>query len=415
MKFSVFLLIFSDIVFNSLYIYDQKITAFRIILFIVVIFHVPMILNRYLNLSSTTKKIIRWALVLTIYKFNVDLFFHANNVIDPFNNFLKEFFVILLLPILELNRKVTSKFILFSLLISSIIPVIFGFIQIEDSSFILPNIINFDFIGFSGGDGFTKNYLNVSSRVVGTYNIAIGFALLLGYLIIIALSFFIYYKNIIYLLFSIIFYILIIFTQTRSAIYGIIPSLLLSYILAANMKFMRIVFFSICTLFILFSFSFVQSFITQISDRSYIGMDVNTYAKITSNIYGLYGSFVTNPIIGVAESYHSEAVKIGRDSLGIIMQDENNNSEVFVTFHNIFGYYFICYGSVGFILLINLIYKIIIHVMSNQDEMCKFILLSLIMFFLQYALLHNNELLLSSLIWIFISMNCAGFKKSGCK
>jgi hypothetical protein len=366
----------------------------------------------------STKKLLFWLIVLILYKFLLDSTLHFNYDFEPINTFLKEIFVILLLPVFEsvIKRK---KFLLF-ILIFSIPAITFGILQINHPNINLDNLIPHNEFIFT--PRITNSYLNTENRIVGTFDLAIGFALLLGILCIIIWSKLIMSNKMIKIAFGLTIFLaihfLIIFTQTRSAIYGIIPSILLAYAIIGKNKIKKIVLVSGLSIFMLLMSGFFYSFVLNHSARSRFEIDANTYYKITANIYGTVGAISMNPLFGVRKSI------LERDSIGEYKKDYNKNMELIKegkrklrgifeidknykltqTYHNLYAFYLRHYGIIGFLLLMIVIVKVYQKIKNKIQINDRYMLLGVFIFILQYAILHNTKLITLSIFWILLSL-----------
>jgi len=177
------------------------------------------------RLLPLTQSVVGWSFILIFFKFFVDMTFHFENLLKPINELLKQILTVLMLPIFEeinYQKNTIEKMIWFS----AAIPLLMGFCQTFNPAVIWENILHIPLIGFAGGQNFTEEYLTRTNRIVGTHNIAIGFSLLTGYLFILS---YVYYlqnkKQIWHLVLMTFLFFLMMKTQTRSAIYGIFPSI----------------------------------------------------------------------------------------------------------------------------------------------------------------------------------------------
>jgi len=406
-KILYFLTIFSAINLSSLYFVDQKITFVRIfgILLLLIFFIENKIIKRTkLDIPESTIKIFKWAVILICYRLLIDLTFHFENFIDPVNTFLKQMLCVLLFIVYEqISLKSGKNQIEKIIIICSAIPVVMGIIQIHDSSFVLSNIINIPLVGFNVGEGGTFEYLSRTNRIVGTYSIAIGFVLLIGYLFCFSAFELLKKKRVKPVLLLLVLTILLLNTQTRSGIYGILPSLFISFIFVSkrSLNLKKIGQYLLMIILIFISFTIVQNKLNQIFHRTKIEIDINTATKLSSNIYSCYTVLVKSPLIGIPPSQQRKAVSYGYQKLGRLFSAPY---EIVVTHHNLFARYLRYYGIIGLSLLIILIKKMTEKIRYQGDIYTRYKLFAVIIFFFLYSLLHNNELLISPLIWIILAM-----------
>ena len=399
-----FIVIFSVIPLNTAYIFNEKISFFR--LFGVIFLFFVLISGKMFsgNIRNSTVRLMNWALVLILFKFLIDISFHYEDPIASVNQLLKELLTVSMLIIFEsarLKQQAIEKFII---AISSI-PILFGIIQMKDKTFILPKLLkNIPGIGVYGESAY---YIQHANRIIGTENIAIGFALLLGILCIIFFFNYLKEKKKVHLL-PVIFIciILLVYTQTRSAIYGLVPSLFISYAVINKMKLSNIILYTVLILLFVLGFGQIKELLGKHSERSTKIVDVNTYQKVSSNVWGCYGVLIESPIIGLKKKDVESAVKVGKKDLGQILSVKGDikSSRFTVTHHNLYAYYIQYYGLLGFMLFCFIAVAIFRKIFSKTDPYDKMKLFGIFIFFFLFVLLHNNRLLLYPLLWIMLAL-----------
>ncbi len=391
--------LYTIVAIPSVYLINPKLNIYRIFgTILIVYFLLNISIKKDLNLKNTTNKIVFWAFWLIIYEFFLNIFLHHQPVSEAIFQFLKEFFVILLLIIFEylrLNYEEKYK----QIIVASIIPMLIGFLEML-KRITLSDLLSF--IPFIYGPELTKEYLRTTGRITGGYGISIGFALFIGIVFILAFVQLLKTKKRYYLLFLIVSFILILYTQTRSAIYGLIPSIVLAYFIVSKIDFKRVLVVLITTLILLFIFNITELWITSTIPRAKLQLEGNTYIKITSNIYGSYASLKESPFIGIPYYKHYYYIYKGASELGEFIYTSKKYS-LEATNHNLFGYYIKFYGLIGFFLLLNIVIKIFHKINLKKDLYIKLFLLSSFIYFLQYSMLHNNRLLLFPLLWVIIA------------
>jgi len=359
----------------------------------------------------------KWSLVLVLYKFILDSTFHFNHDFEQTNILFKELFAILLLPAFEVTE--SSKHAIRAILTCSIPAILLGILQINNPYINLDNLIPNNSIFFT--EKITASYLMAENRIVGTFNIAIGFALFTGILCIICWSKYFMNENMPKRVFASISFLmlsfLIIFTQTRSAIYGVIPSIILAYILSGENVLKKVAIASAISVLFLLMFGSIQTFVLRQSERSALKLDANTYYKITANIYGTYGALSENFFFGIKKSrslqdskeqylkdYRRdlELIKKGKSELGNILKIKDS-FKLAQTHHNLYAFYLRYYGTIGFFLLMIVLIKIYKKILAKKNVTDRYMLFGVFIFILQYALLHNNKLLEFPLFWILLS------------
>ena len=407
------LLIFSYLGFASMGIFSLKFTLARIIEVLLVVLAV-FLSSRLGPVRQTTINLMKWAIALILVKFIIDNTVHIgvtlSRFMETFFYLLRESFVVLMLPVFE---KIDYKRIRLveTTVIASVPAIVLGYLQIRNPTINLPSLLSgFGMLVFPS----IETHLFDSNRMIGTFDLAIGLALLLGMLCVIAWTRgFIggsFKRKIMSLAFFLVCYVLIIFTQTRSAIYGVFPSLLVAYLLRGGKLVRKLAVVGIAGVIALSAFSAFEAFVVKYSARSRMQVDANTYYKITANVYGTYAALAANPLFGISretgegegKKEFKEMVKKGRRELGEIVKAPGDR-RLEATDHNLFAYYARFYGLVGFCLLCVVIFKMLKKISMKQDPGTRFMLYGLLVFFLQYSLLHNNGLLQAVLLWCFLA------------
>ena len=292
------LLIFSYLGFASMGIFSLKFTLARIIEVLLVVLAV-FLWSRLGPVRQTTISLMKWALALILVKFIIDNTVHIGVTLTRFTEtlfyLLRESFVVLMLPVFE---KIGYKRIRLveTTVIASVPAIVLGYLQIRNPTINLPSFLSgFGVLVFPS----IETHLFDSNRMIGTFDRAIGLALVLGMLCVIAWTRgFIggsFKRKVFSVALFLASYILIIFTQTRSAIYGVFPSLLVAYLLTGGRLVRKLAAVGIVGVIALSAFSAFEAFVVKYSERSRMQVDANTYYKITANVYGTYAALAANP------------------------------------------------------------------------------------------------------------------------
>lgn len=406
-------IIFSDIVLSTLYIVTYKVTFPRLFGAILIALVLIIGFGKF-RISKTTRSVMVWALALVTYKFLLDFTLHYTVGVDAVTQLLKELVVILMLPVFD--RIGSNRIgIVRTVMVSAIPALILGMMQIMTPSFNVPELLPTNSLLIT--ESITASYIHAESRIVGTYSIAIGYAILLAILCVIAWAYGLVdagtQKRVIALMFIALCFVLMIFTQTRSAIYGVLPAMLVAYFLE-NPKSLKKNILLIAGVGILIAgFAGFQTFVTKYSERSEIVMDANTYYKLTANLYGTYAALHRNPLFGVplpksddfglaAKQQAEELIEEGRRALGQVVENKHN-LKLKATNHNLFAFYLRHYGLIGFVLLMVVLVKIYKKILAKQQIRDRYMLLGVFVFFLQYSLLHNTQIFEYLLIWVLLA------------
>lgn len=367
------------------------------------------------RIPPSTVGLMTWTFALVFYKFLLDSTLHLEEGLDAATQLLKESVTVLMLPVFE--RIGAGRIRVVSvIMVAATISGAFGFIQIFYPGFNIPSLLPSNPILITDGDAF--DYIASENRIVGTYAIAIGFALLMGLAIVILWA-----RNLILkknsiltisaLLVAVLFAYLILASQTRSAVYGLFPALLMAYLIE-NLKNPRKMMLAIGVAFMLLvAFDGYREMVSNYSSRSAKGMDANTYYKITANLYGTYAALARDPLFGVpiirsdpvaASKAYYELIVEGRAELGEVIEDSHFNQDFVPTNHNLFAFYARYYGLVGFFLLIGVLVMMFRKARRKKDISDRYLIYGVIIYFLQYSLLHNTQILETLAIWALLSV-----------
>lgn len=231
--------------------------------------------------------------------------------------------------------------------------------------------------------------INITNRITGPFSIAVGLPLLLGYGIIISFHKRLAINKLKSFGFSILFFVIGMFTYTRSLTFGILPSILCGAFFYKNLLNIRYI-VNIMVISILLFFCFYKIYLPytmQLDERSAKVLEANTGAKAFSNFYASVGVFHVNPIFGVPREDNLRMVKHG---YSIISNNIGGEFELQNTDHNLIAYYFKYYGLLGLGLFLFFVLNLLKCILKLKPQ-DRFAAISLFIFFFQYSLLHNNK------------------------
>lgn len=396
----------------SVYFFSYAITASRVLEVALAIMVFILGYGKQ-PLRPSTIRLLTTAFALIFFKFVVDFGFQFQNFADPINKALTELFVVVTLASFERIgwREIRiPKWIV----AAAVLPAILGLGQIlAGGVFVLKNVVPQNpIIIFSQ---LRDSYLEDTGRIVGTFEIGVGFAFYLGLVFLVLFSFLLrsrFSGKVSILLGLLIVSVLILSTQTRSAIYGLFPTLILAYFLAAPKSARTIIVAVLSVSALVLSVGIFESFVTQYSERSVLGIDSITYRKITANVYGVYAALNRNLWIGIpvnrrldqggAEMEDQELLREGERLLHWELEVDETFS-LAATNHNIFAFYLKYYGLIGAALFVLVIYAMLLKCKRKSDFSDRFMAYSVIVFYVQYSLLHNTQILEVLLVWLLIA------------
>jgi hypothetical protein len=351
--------------------------------------------DRPVFLSKETLRVVMWAFALLFYVFVTDA--ARGNADAAIRNFLPGLMIPVLLIVFEYRseeyplRKVLQTVFFVS--------VLFGVLQVLGVVGNLTTLAPGFWILKS--DQIVLEASLQGLRITGATTNTIGFALQLGFFIILAYSTFRDSPSWktggwLALLGS-----LVMFTQTRSLIYGLVPSVVLVSVLFSKQRVKKVLLSLVVMLLLVGALALGTSAIERAFPRLYDPFDLTVMQRIQTNVYAAVGVWSVSPIFGVPRDSVASVVfaglSAGRLPIGDVLIVNTTN-------HNQLGFYFRYYGLVGLAMLLILYWAAFRKVMVASSPGVRLMLLSMLLFEAQYSMLHNNKLVNSPVTWILLSM-----------
>lgn len=297
------------------------------------------------------------------------------------------------------NKRLISFFISFYLIFTSI----FSLFQISGIPLTAGTLLS--------GTGIIKTDLAYSGvtgqglRITGADMNSIGYACILGMIIIYYYFRFESEWRYRYLFYVIITVILLLFTQSRAAIFSIIPVIIITKILTQSRIKDRVLLFTgtaFATLAIALILipvlrnEFPRLFIKVLEDGSVIH-------RIQANVYGSIGTIVKAPIFGVSFNEGLEAMKIGYQKIGLFI---GTYFIPMVTHHNQPLFFLRYYGLVGLFLILLFYFRVAKTALSETNPiLIRQIVFGVLLFHFLYTLTHNNKITMDYYLFIILSFN----------
>jgi len=283
---------------------------------------------------------------------------------------------------------------------ASMIPMVFGAVQVFNPDFSLPSLTPANpLVGFHTREGL-EGYIAATGRIVGTSNISIGFALLLGVVAVLAYGLWRHGgSGRLSALAGISSVLLAPMTLTRSLIVGLLPSLGLGRILAGRSTWRSAlvavsvaVGLSMVLWVVLPRLGGVDPRVAQFDDN-------NTRVKLVSNLYGVRYALQTRPLTGIAKAELYQAVvdeyQAGDLPVGVSV-------DALLTNHNQFGYLLRFYGLLGLALLLLTYGAMLRLIFTLQDANARAALLGVMIYVTQFSLLHNVFVYSVPVLWLLL-------------
>jgi hypothetical protein len=244
-----------------------------------------------------------------------------------------------------------------------------------------------------------------SIRITGPAAYSNWFGIVAGYIMIFALFFYFRNKKKKYIAYFIILYIVGYFTYTRSFIWGIFPSILLSYFIVYGIhRFKRFIIgiITVGLLVIIASNILFPALKSSAREDAAVFWDKNTGSKLASNYYGVIGTLDENPLFGIKRSQYVSIANSTKLTMNdnVLLEDYRIQE----TFHNQLGRYMILYGLFGLTFLIFFIFHLYKLINSMRNPKLRFVAFSLFIFLFQYSLMHNVKFIGSITFFMFLGL-----------
>jgi len=402
LKISKIILLFAIFILPDYYILDP---SYRFLTICLVLVHFSYVID---NLFIKKHKVLihkdTWNILIMSLLFL--LYIYISDVIknDPVEA-AKFFYPTLLIPLLLItfeSRKSTFNLHKYYILIFGI-TIFFAIMQIFGFTYTLSALI--PNLGFLQADD--KSYLilipGTGLRVVGaTFNL-IGFAEYLCILIIILYFRFIKRRTVPLLVAIIILIVVLFFTQTRSALYGLVPSIALVHFIYAHKDFNRILKMAILVIIMLSIMMLFFTVIEMFFYRLTTPFDASALERFQTNYYAMLGVLDKAPIFGIPREMAWEIISEKAAEIGLVFGDR---IRITTTHHFQILFYFRYYGFIGVALLVLLYYMIFRKIIHLPHKYSKMMILSIFIFDLQYSVGHNNKLISNIILWVILA--CMG-------
>jgi len=354
-----------------------------------------VILKERIYISEDTKKVLIVSFFFLFYIYISDSI--KNDFIEATNQFLPGVLLPLILIIFEYRLNSSNLYkILYGVFSISFVWAISQIVGFGENL----NTI-FQGIGILQSHQIIDPATQAGSRVSGAIFSVIGFANYLGIFIIITYFKFLESKKKILIPAMLIMAIVLFFTQTRAALYGIVPSIAVIQCFHSRKKIKEILriiavmLLIMCTLW-LFNNTIEKKFsrITTISQPDVL-------LRFQVNYYLMKGVWKEAPLFGIPKE---SAWELLYESAAISIQYLGDTSARTPTHHNQIGYYFRYYGLIGLILLLALYFMIFRKIAHTSFFYTKMMLMSIFLFDFQYSMSHNTKLISNILLWILLAL-----------
>jgi len=391
-------LIISVVLLPDYYIVASPFTLRIIAMFLLLFFYLIdslVVLRKPIQISKDTQNVLLAAFALLLYVYISDV--AKNDPVEASRRFYPNLLILTALPIFEYNKK--------SMDLHKILNIVFGFailfaiFQIlglrHNLSTLLPEF------AFIKSDRIIDPATVQDLRVSGPGFSIISFALYLGYFVIITQYLSLKSGNILLMIYLVIGAIVLLFTQTRSAIYGLLPSILIVRFFYGKRNIKEM--FKILFILVVFSISIsiLSDTIQSRLPRLYEVLDASVLERFQTNYYATIGVLKESPVFGIPKEEAFEVISEAIAARGLVL---GTTLRATTTHHNQILYYFRYYGLIGVSLLVMVYVMVCRKILGTPSHITKMMLLSILLFDLQYSLGHNNRLIHNILFWVLLSL-----------
>jgi len=350
--------------------------------------------------DQNTGKILKVAFFFIGYIIFMDLYRGAD-IFKSMVFVISSAMVIILLPIFEDRRTPYNMHRWFNYLM--FITMAFGLMQfLTNNNILLADIISG--LGIIGVDkGVDLEILSdIYFRTTGATSNTIAFALQVSIFIIIHYASFMQWKNpkILFNLIAASFVLLT--TQTRAAIFSLAPTIIATQILFTRMhkNYKKVKSLIILALFIGIGYWFLNEFI--LNKFIYVTRNISEHDahRFAVNWNLSIGVLRESPLFGIPPDYAWD-IYLKYGDLRIYGYDPELKTP---THHNQLAFYLRYYGLIGVGLLCWLYAMIFRKIMQAKSFWIGVAIGSIFIFDLVFSMAHNNKLISSPLLWIFLSL-----------
>jgi len=367
------------------------------LLFMIYIFFINPFFSKS-SMSGSTKAVVFYGILFITYTLISDVI--KNDPIESFKDWIVNILIILMLPIFEDNVSKFNTLSVYSRIVAcSMLLAVFQIFGLgHNLNTLIPDI------------GIIKSNQMIDPATISGYRVSganfsvIAFAENVAVLMMLLYFLLKKAKKLSFIIAIGISVFILFYTQTRAAIFSIIPAIFISEFfiekISPNSIIKRILLGGIIYLALFLSTEMLETKFT------YVFRDIETHDthRFEINYYMVKAVWEESPIFGIPKRSAWDMFFKYAEMPQTMMDYLSRSSHDTPTHHNQLAYYFRYYGLTGIALLTFLyisIYKKIVR--SRCDNMIKLFLLSVFIFDLLYSMGHNNKVAANEILWILLS------------
>lgn len=305
--------------------------------------------------------------------------------------------MVMLLPTTFIERRRPFQLVIWFIGFS-FVSFIFAAIQVAGIHVSLADVVpNF---GVLGSDMAREELIDRYGRATGATSNTIAFALQMAIVILLAYSGWFVRTSTNNIQLGGLGILGLLFSQTRAALFGVVPAVVLSHLYFARAR-LRTLLPIIPVVVIGLGVAWgVQQ--TAVEYFPYIAKEINTgdTHRLWTNWFMSVGVFHESPWFGISPKEAWEVCFRYADMKLVLYGPDMPTP----THHNQLGFYFRYYGFIGLFFLFAMYLKIFQIIKLSPSIPVRIFLGSLFILDLMYSMTHNNKLLSSPVLWVFLSM-----------
>lgn len=289
-------------------------------------------------------------------------------------------------PLVKWFRRLATFSLTFAVLQAVGLPIVFASL--------VPNV------GVIGSDRVSEILIDTYGRATGATSNTIAFAAHMSMLTLIAYAAYERNRSTTQIGYGLLGLIGILVSQTRAALYGLIPAVILSRLIFAGMRFRTVLRLTPVLAVGLFATWMIQSVSAEFFPYIAKEIDTGDTHRFWTNWYMAVGVLKESPLLGIDPSRAWDVYfRYGDMSITQYRPDMTTP-----THHNQIGYYFRYYGLVGLSLLVFVYLRIFQAIKACESTSMRVFLGALFILDFIYSMAHNNKVMTSPLLWIALSM-----------
>lgn len=279
------------------------------------------------------------------------------------------------------------------------VSLIFSVLQMLGWHYALADIV--PNLGVVGSDIVRDELIDEFGRATGaTYNI-IAFAMQMIILILLVYGGYLVQHRLIRTSYAAMGLIGLLASQTRAALFGLVPAIVIGFLLFTRLRLKSALqIASLITAAVVLGWG-VQQVAPKYLPYMAKEIDEGDTHRLSTNLFMTIGVFIESPWFGIAPEQAWDLYYRHADRSVLVQHTIDMKTP---THHNQLGYYFRYYGMVGIGLLLAVYYRIYRIIKTVSSTPMRIFLGSLFILDFIYSMTHNNKLLASPLLWVFLSL-----------